>query len=696
MKFKKVQLASILPVILVLSLINCGKRLPTSAASSQVLGYPRTVLVELFTSEFCTNCPTADLAAERLAAEMGDSLCLIEMHPKNFLSLGDSLGIYAADTLAGQYESGLSVTGLPFFSCDGLENILGTTGDEEATYQSYRQRADIRKSIKSPIKLNLTAQLDQDAIIYSARITADGSLSQTGDLGLVLMVVEDSVNAYGKVFRYVARSLTPNTQGDQLNILPASTVSRSGSISKNSGWLPWRLSLVAYVRNNDTREIIQAAKVRIYAATTAPAAPTLNLPVDDAINLALIPTLSWLASSGAASYTLQYDTDSLFGGAVSQSGLTGTSLQIKALSNATTYYWRVNASNNAGVSGWSAIRCFTTTATALPDKPILNAPANGDTGVSKSPVLSWNASSGAASYGLQVATSNSFFPASMIHSQTGLTGASQSVLGLDPGATYYWRVNAVNLAGASVWSETWSFTTTTNPAPEPPALSWPANGELNAGTSPVLLWRSSYGAASYTLQISPYSDFRGLVYNQVGLPDTSRTVSGLDSLTTYYWRVNATNINGTSNWSAFRAFTESRGYSFSRVIVPDTISWLPDTLITFSLQDTLTHPEIPGFNMYYTNLKSTRLTLYNHAPKELCSDTVLMPGGQLCVSGICGPSGFPLSSQINGNSTQYWTVHIFFTVQYPPAGMYNFKLLAWTTDNPSLVMSRKLYLEVTP
>ncbi len=93
-----------------------------------------------------------------------------------------------------------------------------------------------------------------------------------------------------------------------------------------------------------------------------------------------------------------------------------------------------------------------------PAAPTLVSPSNGATDVSTSPTLSWNASSGAASYRVQVSTSSSF--TSTVYDQSGITTTSTSVTGLTGGTAYYWRVNASNSAGTSSWSSVWSFTTT--------------------------------------------------------------------------------------------------------------------------------------------------------------------------------------------------------------------------------------------
>jgi len=97
----------------------------------------------------------------------------------------------------------------------------------------------------------------------------------------------------------------------------------------------------------------------------------------------------------------------------------------------------------------------TETGTA-PSAPVLSSPANGATGVSASPTLSWNASSAATSYCLQVSDISDF--SNIIANITGLTSTTKNVAGLYCLNNYYWRVSATNSYGTSGWSTIWNFT----------------------------------------------------------------------------------------------------------------------------------------------------------------------------------------------------------------------------------------------
>ncbi len=189
-----------------------------------------------------------------------------------------------------------------------------------------------------------------------------------------------------------------------------------------------------------------------------PAAPTLSSPANGATGVSTSPTLSWNASSGAASYTAQVSTDPGFATFVyNQSGITGTSTNVTGLAGNTVYYWRVNATNAGGTSAFSSTWSFTTAAGSPPAAPSLSSPLNGATNVSRTPTLTWNASSGAVSYTAQVSTDPGF--ATFVYNQSGITSTSTTVSGLGSRITYYWRVSATNTFGTSAWSATWNFRT---------------------------------------------------------------------------------------------------------------------------------------------------------------------------------------------------------------------------------------------
>jgi uncharacterized protein (TIGR02145 family) len=198
------------------------------------------------------------------------------------------------------------------------------------------------------------------------------------------------------------------------------------------------------------------ANIQLSPTGTAPSAPTLLSPINNSTNISTTPTLIWNVSTGATSYTLQISMSSSFSSLVyNQSGLTATSKQVAGLSYSTTYYWRVSATNNYGTSGWLIIWYFTTS--TPPSTPSLSSPSNGATNQSTSPTFSWNKSSTATSYTLQLSTDSSF--SGYIYIQTGITDTNHQVNSLINFTKYYWRISAANSAGTSGWSNRWSFRT---------------------------------------------------------------------------------------------------------------------------------------------------------------------------------------------------------------------------------------------
>jgi hypothetical protein len=199
-----------------------------------------------------------------------------------------------------------------------------------------------------------------------------------------------------------------------------------------------------------------------------------------------------------------------------------------------------------------------------PSTPSLSTPANGATAASVTPNLQWNASSGATSYQAQVSTASGF--SSIIFDQSGISTTNVTASpALNSNTTYYWRVNASNSSGTSGWSTVRSFTTAAAPTtpPSAPTLSAPVNNATGISTTVTLQWEPATGATSYQAQVSTASSFSTTVSNQSNILYTQVTVLSLNTNTTYYWRVNASNSAGTSDWSAFSSFTTASAGSSS-------------------------------------------------------------------------------------------------------------------------------------
>jgi hypothetical protein len=280
--------------------------------------------------------------------------------------------------------------------------------------------------------------------------------------------------------------------------------------------------------------------------------PTLLLPPNGDTNVSVTPTFDWTDVSGATSYRIEVWTGLTL--IIDVQGLMSSTYSVTSgqLSSNTNYYWRAAAVNSSQTS-WSGYWNFKTTL-AAPMPPVLIAPPNNATGVSRTPTLDWSDVSGANYYGVQVSTSPSF--GTTVINANGLTSSQYVVTTpLNYGTVYYWRVNASNAGGPSSWSNAWSFTTIISP-PAPPALTSPPNGGLNISVTPLMDWTDVSGV-SYTLQISTDANFNTIILNAGSLTQSQYQIQPgtFSGSTLYYWRVASSNAGGQGNWSTIWSFT---------------------------------------------------------------------------------------------------------------------------------------------
>ncbi|MCM8766744.1 MAG: fibronectin type III domain-containing protein [Candidatus Omnitrophica bacterium] len=318
----------------------------------------------------------------------------------------------------------------------------------------------------------------------------------------------------------------------------------------------------------------------ISITTTRPDKPRNLLPINNATNVSISPTLQASDYShpsnipfAASQWQIRLEGGSYLN-PVYDSGQSGpvTSHNVPSdkLSFGTKYFWHVRYKDlNGGWSDWSDETSFTTRTNAPPLKPVCISPKD-ITGVSLTPTLigsSFNDPDGDRFSKAQWRIRKSGQTNYIWQAENSATSISVNLGVLSYSTTYYWQVRYSDEYGAwSEWSEEVSFTTMAKPQnpPRKPENLYPVNGATNVDLTPLLTATGFYDPDGDTMQNSQWR-----LWENNGSPDNpywqnlnaGRVVSirvdrQLEEGKTYYWQVRYQDSDGLwSEWSEPTYFT---------------------------------------------------------------------------------------------------------------------------------------------
>ncbi len=426
--------------------------------------------------------------------------------------------------------------------------------------------------------------------------------------GLIVVWDNDPSNSNSTLYGHVGFVEEINSNKTQYRVSEYNWCN-SNCVTYSSTWLPFD--------GNDSRLGVYPKFYVVGNIDTTPSSPTLINPSNSQSNVSIPVSFDWNSVSGSSpEYRIQVAT-SQYGfntGNICNSGLvvnknvgnvtafnwSSSSVDNNSVCSVpqpnTTYYWRVKVFVNGQSSEYSPERSFTT-ASIPASTPILISPSNGQTGLTNPINFTWNNSSNANEYRIQIIDSQYFanwLPTDGFNTATNCgncaydenigNSTSFSWTGSQPGRTYYWTVRANGSGGASNFTNNRTFYSqvTVNPpsiSASPTSIcngqsstlsasncagtvNW--NNNLGNGTSKTVYPTNSityYATCTVNGTTSGNSNEATITVYQIPSAPTlsaspSTITSGQGST------LSATNCNGTVNWS------NSLGSGTSKTVYP--------------------------------------------------------------------------------------------------------------------------------
>ena len=227
----------------------------------------RRVLLEEFTGQRCTNCPTAHAVIEKLEEQYGNDLIVVSIHAGNF-------GIPASDGGLMQEEGDIyaaqwNIKAFP-------AGVVDRTGGE-MTLDGWAGAIRQDGSYPSPMELNLHASLSHDnkTINVTSEVTSPESAKASLQLwvvenGLIGFQIDGGTRLYDYEHNNVFRGCVNGLWGQEFEIGAGGTLNFDNSVAvytndepgyEITSWNVDELYIVGFVYNDSGVLVVNRVKV---------------------------------------------------------------------------------------------------------------------------------------------------------------------------------------------------------------------------------------------------------------------------------------------------------------------------------------------------------------------------------------------------------------------------------------------------
>ncbi len=248
--------------------------------SDSVIVTEKHVLLEDFTGHKCVNCAEASIAAHQWAEQDGHMLIIYSIH-SGYYAFPDATGNYTADftcPASDELYADFSV----FANPTGMIDRVTHNGTNVLNFSDWN--TVVQQELAKPNQVNMQLKNSYYPNYQSVKIDVSSTFisQQDGKYRLVVFIAEDHIVAPQKnnnpaigpspdwldyEHRNILRGSVNGTYGEYIsnegNVQVGETYQKSYFYPINPEWVTANCKIIAYVTNEDTKEVLQVAELGI-------------------------------------------------------------------------------------------------------------------------------------------------------------------------------------------------------------------------------------------------------------------------------------------------------------------------------------------------------------------------------------------------------------------------------------------------